>query len=151
MAARCFCGCREKVPWRLQIVTQLGAAIRQRRRDLQSLLDAGLRSPRAERFIGVLAANENVLARSIHSRKPLTAEMGGRTSDVLVVYELLYGAEALSRIIGGVDSDPYSDEMLRQQLGVDLGDLEIIFGERAAANEERDAAVSPQSKTAQAA
>jgi hypothetical protein len=131
MAARCFCGCGEKVPWRLGIVSDLGEAVRQRRRDLASLLNAGLRSARAERFIRVLVGNEDVLARSIHVGEPLGAEMGRRTSQVLMAYELLYGAEALSRAIRGVDSDLYTDEMLRQQLGVDLGDLEAGFTESA--------------------
>jgi len=122
MAARCFCGCGEKVPWRLQVVTDLGEAIRQRRLDLENLLDAGLRSPRAEQLIRVMTASEGTLARSIHRHEPLTAEMGGRTSDVLVVYELMFGAEALTR-----NWDPYSDEVLREQLGVDLAELELAL------------------------
>jgi len=130
VAARCFCGCGEKVPWRLQIVTDLGEGVRQRRRDLEGLLDAGLNSPRAEKFVGVMIANENVLARSIHNRTALTAEMGGRTSDVLVVYELLFGAEALSR-----SEDAPSDEVLREQLGVDIDDLEASLVGHSATSE----------------
>jgi hypothetical protein len=122
MAARCFCGCGEKVPWRLQVVADLGEAIRQRRLDLENLLDAGLRSPRADQLIRVMTANERVLSRSIHRNEPLSAEMGGWTSDLLVVYELLFGAEALTR-----SWDPYSDEVLRDQLGVDLAELEMSF------------------------
>ena len=125
MAARCFCGCGEQVPWRLRIVTDLGEAIRQRRLDLESLLQAGLESARGERLIGVMLAGENALARSIHNREPLPAKVGGTTSDVLVMYELLFGAEALSR------TDSYSDEVLREQLGVDLTELEIALNARA--------------------
>ena len=142
MASRCFCGCGEKVPWRLQIVTDLGDAIRQRRLDLESLLDAGLRSPRADRLIGVMLANESALARSIHNGEPLTAEMGGSTSDVLVIYELLFGAEALSRATRG-DWDPYSDAVLRDQLGLDLAELEGAFSEPARSTEPRGTAERP--------
>jgi hypothetical protein len=138
MAARCFCGCGEKVPWRLQVVTHLGQAIRQRRLDLENLLDAGLRSPRAEQLIRVMAANERVLARSIHRNEPLTAEVGGRTSDVLLAYELLFGAEALTRAWV-----PYSDEVLRDQLGVDLGELEISLNAGTAATRPRGVAERP--------
>jgi hypothetical protein len=122
MAARCFCGCGEKVPRRLRIVTDLGRAIRQRRRDLQSLLDAGLNSSRGPQLVRVMIANENVLARSIHRREPVTAEIGTGTSDVLVIYELLFGAEALGRVM-----DPYPEEALRDQLGLDLAELEGVF------------------------
>ena len=130
MAARCFCGCGEKVPRRLRIVTDLGEAIRQRRRDLQSLLDAGMRSSQGPRLLRLMIAGENLLARSIHRRKPVTARIGGATSDVLVIYELLFGAEALGRVM-----DPYSDEMIRDQLGLDLDELEDVFSEPARSRE----------------
>jgi hypothetical protein len=93
--------------------------MRQRRRDLQSLLDAGLESPRGAQLLSVMIANENVLALSIHRNQPVTAEIGGTTSDVLVIYELMFGAEALSRV-----NDPYPDELIRDQLGLDLAQLE---------------------------
>jgi hypothetical protein len=124
MAARCFCGCGESVPRRLRIVTDLGQAIRQRRRDLQSLLDAGMTTPQGPQLLRVVLASENVLARSIHRNQPVSPEIGAGTSDVLVAYELLFGPEALGRAM-----DPYPDEILRGQLGLDLDDLEGVFGE----------------------
>ena len=134
MAARCFCGCGEKVPFRLRIVTDLGRAVRQRRRDLQGLLDAGMKSSRGPQLVRVMIANENVLARSIHRKEPVTAEIGATTSDVLVIYELLFGAEALTQAM-----DPYPDEILRDQLGLDLAQLEGVFSERPRSTEPADA------------
>jgi hypothetical protein len=130
MAARCFCGCGDRVPHRLRIVTDLGSAIRQRRLDLQSLLDAGMRSSRGPQLVRLMIANENVLARSIHRKQPVTAEIGAGTSDVLVAYELLFGPEALGRA-----SDPYPDEILRDQLGLNLDALEDVFSRRARSRE----------------
>ena len=134
MAARCFCGCGEKVPRRLRIVTDLGRAIRQRRRDLQSLLDAGMKSSKGPQLVRLMIANENVLARSIHRKEPVTAEIGATTSDVLVIYELLFGAEALTRAM-----DPYPDEILRDQLGLDLAELESAFSQHPRSTEPGDA------------
>jgi hypothetical protein len=97
MAVRCFCGCGEKVPRSLRSENDRGRALRQRQQDLQSLIDGGMKSPRAEQFIGVMNASGNVLAHSIHHKEPLTPELDGRTGSVLVLYERLFGDEALGR------------------------------------------------------
>lgn len=143
MAARCFCGCGEKVPRKLRSVNDKGRATRQRQQDLKSLIDGGMKSPRGEQFVGVMTASTNALAQSIHHQEPLDPETDGRTTNVLVVYEHLFGDEALGRAariasipdeeaISGISDgswDPFSDDLLRQQLGPDADELEVLLTE----------------------
>jgi hypothetical protein len=82
-----------------------------------------------------------VLAQSIHDKQVLPAEMGGRTSDVLVLYELLFGVEALTEL-RGANWGPYSDEVLRRHLGVDLADVETIFTEQIGPSSAKRSAVT---------
>jgi hypothetical protein len=88
-------------------------------------------------------ASGNVLAHSIHHKEPLTPELDGRTGGVLVLYERLFGDEALGRAarlagipdeqaIAGIQNgswDPFSDELLGQAMGEDPAKIDSILTE----------------------
>ena len=100
-----------------------------------------MKSPHAEQFIGVMNASTNLLAQSIHHKEPLTPELDGRTGNVLVLYDRLFGDEALGQAARlaalsdeeaseGIQNgswDPFSDELLGQAMGEDPAKFDSIL------------------------
>jgi hypothetical protein len=138
---RCCCGCGQKVPRSLRWVNERARWLRHARRDLLGMIDSGLRSRRAEQFIGVITRTEPVLVAAIHDQRPLDGDQAGRSGNVLVLYEGLFADQAVvraARLTGMSETgaaaqiqdgrwDPFSDEFLGRALGVAPAEFDAIL------------------------
>jgi len=100
-----------------------------------------MESPRAEQFLPVMDASINVLAQAVHHGEMPPPETEGRVANTWVLYDRLFGDEALGRAarLAGLEDDeaaaqlqegawdPFSDELLAQSMGEDPSEFDKIL------------------------
>lgn len=98
----CFCGCGEKVsrfPLGVRSVNKRGAIIASDVANVQSLIESGVKSPAAERYVRDGQAMLLALAQAVHSRSDPGPEAESATREFMRAGRVVFGDAALGRAV----------------------------------------------------